>query len=83
MATRTRPIKIIARDQDFPCPIGWNVEKAEERIRKGFGLTDGWIQCNGEPMSDEDKIGDPEGDLTFVGGRDLPTQPAEQPVGKP
>jgi hypothetical protein len=67
MSTRMRPIKVIARGEDYPFPIGWDADKAEKRIRNEFELSGGGLRCSGVPLSDEDKIGDAVGELTFVG----------------
>ncbi len=56
---------IIAGHDDFPCPVGWTVALAEERIRVGYGLLNGFIRKNGEAMASSDII-TADGDYHFV-----------------
>jgi hypothetical protein len=70
------------------CPLTWTVDNAEAKIRASFELSGGRIEDQyGVTMEGTDVIGNAVGDLTFVGGRDLPPpQPAPvtlqpQPAG--
>ena len=55
----------IAGYNDFHCPIDWTVEKAEKKIRSGYGLLNGLIERNGVAMDSDDTI-TADGDYHFV-----------------
>jgi hypothetical protein len=46
----------IAGQNDFPCPDGWTVDMAENRIRSRYGFLNGGIDRNGEAMASTDTI---------------------------
>eukprot|EP01040_Poterioochromonas_malhamensis_P014943 gene14943-16633_t len=56
---------VIAGHNDFPCPVGWTVAQAEERIRSRYGLINGGIDRNGEAMAATDTI-TADGNYQFV-----------------
>ena len=47
---------IVEGYSDFPCPIGWTVEKAKNEIRSGYGFVNGFILRNNEAMSSDEII---------------------------
>jgi hypothetical protein len=88
MATSARDIRVAVRGGDiFPCRPEFTVDDAVAGIREGYSLSGGYIRDQRGAMRGTDVIGDAVGDLTFVGGRDLPpsqTAPATataQPAG--
>jgi hypothetical protein len=61
----------ISGQKDFPCPVSWTVEKAEERIRSMFGLVNGGILKNGEATDPAETITN-DGDYEFVNAQPQP-----------
>jgi hypothetical protein len=83
-----REIRVARRDGHvFRCRSRWTVDEAKAKIRMAYGLEFGGIHDQVGAFGETDVIGDAVGDLTFVGGRDLPPpQPAiataiTQPAG--
>jgi hypothetical protein len=58
-------------------PLGptWTVDEAEAGIRAMYGLEFGGIKDQNGAMKGTDVIGNAVGDLTFVGGREISSQP--------
>jgi hypothetical protein len=90
METVARDIHVAVRDGAvFRCRPEWNVDKAEAEIRGRFELSGGGIEDQNGALEGTDVIGNAVGDLTFVGGRDLPPSQSAiataitQPAGKP
>ncbi len=74
-------ITVDGHAKQFKCPVGWTVEKAEERIRKAYLLSGGCIERNDLATDPTDQI--QEGvDIVyeFVGGEKQQSIP--QPTGK-
>jgi hypothetical protein len=83
-----REIRVAVRGGEvFPCDPEWDVDKAKAEIRAMYGLEYGAIRDEMKVLDGKVLIKDAVGDLTFVGGRDLPpsqTAPATataQPAG--
>jgi hypothetical protein len=77
METVARDISVAVREGAvFRCRPDWNVDKAEAKIRGRFELSGGGIEGIEDQkgaLEGTDEIGNAVGDLTFVGGRDLPS----------
>jgi hypothetical protein len=84
MATAPREIRVVVREGAvFRCRPDWTVDEAEVKIRAKYGLEVGGTEDQVRDLKGTDVIGNAVGDLTFVGGRALPPQPAAtaQPAG--
>ena len=57
--------------QVFRCSVEWTVEQAETRIRSFYGLQNGGIVEDGDPVLGTQLISSLTGTLAFVGGQQL------------
>jgi hypothetical protein len=81
MATAPREIRVVVREGAvFRCRPDWTVDEAEAKIRAKYGLKFGGTEDQVGDLKGTDVIGNAVGDLTFVGGRALPPQPAARYV---
>ncbi len=68
MATKK---EINVNGEVFRCSVTWTVEQAETRIRSSYGLQNGRIVEDGDPVLGAQLISSLAGTLTFVGGQQL------------